>query len=430
LDGRAQVTITPESLSKTREGPPEKLRRKLEGDLDNIVLKAMRKEPLRRYSSVEQFSEDIRRHLEGLPVIARQDTFRYRAGKFITRNRASVIAAALIVMVLLAGMGTTLWQARVARAQRAKAERRFTDVRKLVNSFMFEFHDSIVDIPGTTKARELLVKRALEYLDSLAQEAGNDPSLQRELATAYDRVGDIQGLAGQANLGDTTGALESYHKALAIRQALIASDPTNTQALYDMANSYSNIAYMQGLAGDADGHLRGLQLALGFASKAAAQEPGQDKYLLLASLHFDTGQALQVIGDKKAALDSYFKALAALDPLPEPDVARRRASAAIYVEIGRALAATGDTSGAVDSFHKGLAFSEALLAADPANAQDRRILAASYHTFAQMLADAGDASGALETQRKGLAICKTMVATLTPVSGWRYHTRLLAACWK
>ncbi|MCI0621868.1 MAG: serine/threonine protein kinase, partial [Acidobacteria bacterium] len=95
------LRLTPESVSQTREGHPEKLRRHLAGDLDNIVLMALRKEPNRRYASVEQFSEDVRRHLAGLPVIARKDTLSYRATKFIKRNKASVIMTAFFAMVLV-----------------------------------------------------------------------------------------------------------------------------------------------------------------------------------------------------------------------------------------------------------------------------------------------------------------------------------------
>jgi serine/threonine protein kinase len=106
------------------DSPPSAIRnpKSLRGDLDNIVLMAMRKEPARRYSSVGQFSEDIRRHLEGLPVIARKDTVAYRASKFINRHRIGVAAAALVVLSLLGGIVATLVQVRTARRERAKAE--------------------------------------------------------------------------------------------------------------------------------------------------------------------------------------------------------------------------------------------------------------------------------------------------------------------
>ena len=117
--------------------------KRLNADLDNIVLMAMRKEPQRRYTSAEQFADDIRRHLNGLPVRARQDTFAYRAGKFIRRQKVAVAAAALVAITLLVGIVATTWQARVARAERARSERRFNEVRQLANSIVFEVHDRL-----------------------------------------------------------------------------------------------------------------------------------------------------------------------------------------------------------------------------------------------------------------------------------------------
>src|SRR4029450_14141280 len=89
--------------------------KQLRGDLDNILLMALRKDPSRRYSSVEQFSEDIRRHLEGLPVIARPDTLRDRTSKFISRNIAASVGGLLLALSLIAGIGATWYQAQVAK---------------------------------------------------------------------------------------------------------------------------------------------------------------------------------------------------------------------------------------------------------------------------------------------------------------------------
>ncbi len=93
-------------------GAPPKLARRLAGDLDNIALMALRKEPSRRYQSVEQFSEDIRRYLTGLPVVARRDTFSYRAGKFARRQKAAVTMLALLAALAIA---LALLVARIAR---------------------------------------------------------------------------------------------------------------------------------------------------------------------------------------------------------------------------------------------------------------------------------------------------------------------------
>ena len=171
----------------------DRLRRQLAGDLDNIVLKALSKEPQRRYASVDQFSEDVRRHLAGLPVMARKDTWGYRTTKFVRRNRAIVGAGVTTFVVLVAGVIATTWQARVARAERARAEQRFGDVRQLAHAFLFDFHDSIADLEGSTPARKLVVTKGLEYLDRLAGDAGDRVDLRREIAAAYVKVGDVQG---------------------------------------------------------------------------------------------------------------------------------------------------------------------------------------------------------------------------------------------
>src|SRR6266576_5660358 len=152
----------------------------LKGDIDNIVLMALRKEPDRRYQSVEQFSEDIHRHLGNRPVLARKDTVRYRAAKFIQRNKLAVAAALLLLASLVAGLIATTWQAHRATVEKARAEKRFNDVRHLAHSVLFDYHDAVKNLPGATPVRELLVKDALTYLDSLSGEAGGDLSCHCE----------------------------------------------------------------------------------------------------------------------------------------------------------------------------------------------------------------------------------------------------------
>jgi serine/threonine protein kinase len=188
-----------------------KRRRALAGDLDNIVLKALRKESDRRYASAEQMAEDIRRHLAGLTVTATPDSVTYRAGKFVRRHTLAMTATGLILVAIAGGVAATLREARIAAANQRRAEKRFDDVRRLANSLMFEIDDSIQDLPGATGARRLLIARSLEYLDSLSHESGGDLSLERELAAAYARLGDLQ--VYRNGVDETTGAIASYQKA-------------------------------------------------------------------------------------------------------------------------------------------------------------------------------------------------------------------------
>src|SRR5580693_2942809 len=253
------------------ESSTDRLSKRLSGDLDNIVLMALRKEPERRYASVDKFAEDLRRHLANLPVFARKDTAGYRISKFVARHKAGVAATAAAIIILIVGIVATLReaqiareQASIARSQRARAEARFNDVRKLANSLMFEVHDSIKDLPGSTAARKLLTDRAVEYLDSLSQEASGDVALQGELAAAYDRVGDLLGYNGAANLGDLSGALKSYEKALAIRESAVAN-AGKQQMREDLLNDYFHLSFVLNDSGDYVGALANVQKAIPLA---------------------------------------------------------------------------------------------------------------------------------------------------------------------
>ncbi|MGC4049768.1 MAG: serine/threonine-protein kinase [Paludibaculum sp.] len=181
--------------------------RRLAGDLDVIVTKAMQKQPERRYRSVVEFSEDIRRHLEGLPIAARRDTSFYRAVKFVRRHRVGVAAVSAVVLALAVGMGVSIYEARLA-------QRRFAQVRELANTFLFQFYDQVTPLAGSTAIRASILQTAQTYLDGLTRESGRDQGLILELAQSYQRLGDVQGRTGAANLGQVEQARRSYRTAI------------------------------------------------------------------------------------------------------------------------------------------------------------------------------------------------------------------------
>ena len=180
-------------------------------------MKTLRKEPERRYASARELAEDIRRHLEGRPVLARPDTAGYRLGKFVRVTGVASAAALVALVAVVGGLAGSLWQWRRAEAAHTEAERRFADVRRLAGSLLFEVHDAIEVLPGSTTARALIVKRGVEYLDSLAA-SSVDPALRAELAAGYLRLGDVQGRGGDASLGDAATARESYRKAVRLAE--------------------------------------------------------------------------------------------------------------------------------------------------------------------------------------------------------------------
>ncbi len=214
----------------------------LRGDLDNIIIKALKKEPERRYASVQEFSEDIRRHLVGLPVTAIADSTSYRVGKFVKRHRAGVFAGVLIFFTILSATAITGWQAFVAERERAKAERRFDDVRQLANTILFDHYERIKNLPGATEARAKLVSDAIIYLDKISSESGNNPDLQRELVGAYRKLGAIQGSTVEGgNLGQYVASRENYLKAVAIQENLAINNKATIDDQRTLGNLYLEV---------------------------------------------------------------------------------------------------------------------------------------------------------------------------------------------
>jgi tetratricopeptide (TPR) repeat protein/tRNA A-37 threonylcarbamoyl transferase component Bud32 len=385
----------------------------LRGDLDNIVLMALRKEPERRYQSVEQFSEDIRRHLEERPVLARKDTVSYRAAKFARRNKAGLAAAALVLFILVGGIVATSRQARIAMREKARAERRFNDVRKLANNVLFDYHDAIKALPGATKVRERLVKDALTYLDSLAGEAHGDPALQRELAAAYERVGDVRGGESSGSLGDVAGAVESYSKALGIREALVALNPHDPQARRDLASSHQKIGYRLLDTGEAGKGLEHLRKALTLYLDLTREQPASDDLQFeLAATRNELGLAMSQSGNLAGALEQYRAAMAICEKLaagnPRDQRYRRRLSTS-HERIADVLWLQDDVAGAIEANSKALASGEALIAEDPINTDYRRVLVLNYQHGGDYRKK-NDKRGALEYFRRAAALDEELLA--------------------
>lgn len=409
------VSLTHTSPQGVGVGEEPKLRKRLRGDLDTIVLMAMRKEPERRYASVEQFAEDVRRHLEGLPVRARADAFGYRAGKFIRRQKVALAAATLIALTLLFGIITTAWEARVARAERARAERRFNEVRQLANSFVFEVHDAVSNLPGSTAARSLIVQRGLRYLDSLAQDAGNDRGLQRELAAAYEKLGVVQYTPSVAHLGDLPGAMQSHRKAVALREALVAADPANLDYRRELMDSYWFMATLLGAEGDLPQELAILRQQLPLRERLAAADPTNfvDGYNHAGTYAY-IGKLLMDMGDARGALQNQQKALALREGLAATDPVSARSKRALtisYEYLGLVIDQTGDTKGALELQRRGLEMRQSLVAADSLNTDLRLMLIESHRYVGDMLVKMGDAGQALVHYRKQLALSEEMIAS-------------------
>jgi tetratricopeptide (TPR) repeat protein len=433
--------------------------RRLDTDLEAILLKALRKEPHERYLTAEQLGSDVQAYLHGKPVSARRGTLVYRSGKFARRNRLALAGAGLLTITLVAGLVGVLWQAKVANAERRKAEARSADLRELSKSLLSELDEAIKQLPGSTGAQKLLVTRVLEHLDRMAKDAQGDRQTQLDLIDAYTRLGNIQGNVYEQNLGDRTGGLAIMNKAIVLAQGLAASEPKDPEVLRALAIAEGSKGQILSHAGDVQGAVVSLRTAAetydrlvllpgvtptllfdagtthstlgdvvgqdtGLADVAAALSEYRKTFALdaravaldptfvrglrgLANAQMHIGNAELDI-DPAEALKDFQLALQRFDSLPDPE---RNSLAAIRLrgitvrKVASALAELGEYSQAIPKFEEAIRIHQHLADADPKDIRNpsdvKRALQGevSCYEYAANPALAGPSSNRLENLR-------------------------------
>ena len=429
-------------------------RRQLAGDLEKIAAKALAKEASRRYATVAELARDIRRHLQGRPVQARPTTWQYRMGKWLRRHRVAVPAGLAAALAIAGFAGATWWEAR-------SAERRFQQVRSLAGAVMFELHDAIQGLPGSTAARALLVQRAMQYLESLNREAGNRPDLQLDVALGYIRIGEVEGSLGESNLGRVPAAVINFEKGEAILARLLARSPADPVLLqyHNRATTLLVHAYSAGgrfpealamgrkNALGAEGYLRGrpddtaaIEDAIGSLSALADVHTVQQQYAeatplrerieqlsrRLAELRpesAETQRTLALAHKKLAALygvaaryaDALVRYRQAAD-IDEhrlqgsPDDPRAKLDLSFdYSDLGWVWGRMGRTEDALAAYRRVYALREAVARADPNDQRAAESLAAAGRRVGVALRRRGDLAGAERSLRHSVAGYEALV---------------------
>ena len=335
------------------------LYRQIAGDLDNVVLMALRKESARRYQSVEQLAADIKAHLEGRTVSARRDTFGYRASKFVRRNRAVVALAAMLAVAIITGTFLTIREGR-------RAQKRFNEVRALANSMMQEVDEEASQLPGSSTLRKLLAKNSMRYLDGLSSETGDDASLALELAAAYHRVG--------ANLftlesGSREMLLLAHSRGIAIQEYWWNKGVRNEEMRRSMVMGYAGLANLNPSQETSAASESYLQKALSLAKP----EDGRAYFVAhSARLHIfaDRGQLREALA---SGLEAHRVA-----------VQTGQWSSSLRIATG-----TADAYRMLGATHKGVEFARAALAAANAHEKEWRTSAPQQRMISVLLGDLG-----------------------------------------
>ncbi len=402
------------NLPRPSELAPADRKKLLAGDLDNIILLATRKDARDRYQSMRAFADDLRAWLGGRAVSATPATLSYRARTFVRRHRIETVAAGAVLLVVGAGTATTAWQAHVARVERDKAESRFREVRQFSRSLLFEVHDAISGLQGATPARNLLLSRAMQFLDGLAKDAGGDLALMIELGAGYRKLGQVQGSVLSSNIGDSAGAMASFRKAVALGEDVLRRDPRSVPGSIVLAGACDDLADVLLVLGDlsgADAAQRRhediiVQMERTSPDNADARASAVTSY---SNLGFYRGQR----GDWAGAKSLYARSIDLYNTLPatqQADERLIRSQAYALKRLGAIHVKDGELDQGERRYQAALALDEALLRRHPDNANYRFDSTFSLGDLAVIARNRGDRAKAESLWVRALAIRQDVLA--------------------
>jgi non-specific serine/threonine protein kinase/serine/threonine-protein kinase len=408
-----------DSRKTTKNQKPKTKSQKPKTDLQAILQTAMHADTMRRYSSADNFSEDIRRYLDGLPVSARRDSFGYRARKFLVRNRLGVGVLLFVFMVLVGGILLVGRQAKIAERERARAERRAENLRKLSSSFAVELHDAILNLPGSLQARQLLLTRAVEQLDALAAESEGNPQLQDELAQGYYNLSELPTI----NLADSE---RNIIKGMAIYENLLAAEPKNVNYRRQLAKGLALQSNNHKVRGDTSLALEYLQKSAAILESVVADEPATVEHKMqLREVEADTTTLLMMMGRARESLEVSRKAQTLGAELAQSGKIAddfERMLAALHFDECKSLTYLGDYQNSLELLEADLRLVEEQSAAHPNDTRFRYALWAYYRNLALTLEQSGSKKTAFESLQKSLELIENLWKVAADDAGYQRNT--------
>ncbi|MFG0330752.1 MAG: protein kinase [Phycisphaerales bacterium] len=410
--------------------PPRSVNPAVDADLNTIVLKCLAKEPTRRYQSAGELADDLRRWRSEMPILARRDTIWYRTTKLARRRPGAVLGGSGVIVALLVGVALVGWQWGLRVQER---NRRFDDVRRLANSLVIDLHDAAGRTSGPTVVRELMVQRALEYLRALSIEGDDNPALQRELAVAYLKIGDVQGRPNAPNLGDTTGALQSYRAAQEILEQLLTRIPDDPETLHSMSESHAAIGDVFAWQGRLNDGVSELRTALEFLVRRTEVEPGAAAgHRALAVGHIRLADLLgnphfPNVGEIETAMDHYGEAMDLVaQMLAEDEEGQwpRRYTGLLHERLATMHERAGETALAREASERSLQFRAGLVEDDPANATYMRDLGIAHEKIGDLHRREGNSREAAASYERASTIFDQLV-TADPANANAIRTAAL-----
>lgn len=375
--------------------------RSLRGDLDHIVLKALRKAPRERYATVSEFQADIQRYLNGFPVEAARGSALYKFRKFVRRRRLLVTLGT--VMLTLAAF--FVW--RIWRAEQIE-EIRVNQLSQFAHAMIFDVHDAIQELPGATTARKILIERTLENLKSLEATSAQSRDLKLELARAYTKIGTLQaGASGSSEEDYAAGIVNLEHARSLLKTILARSSNPDDEVALALVDADLEAAGVRGRRGETS-EWKVLRAESNTMLTAMAARHPEDYSLRLRAM---TSIANTLTGEHNpaAAVEAYRQLLVAANNAPTT-IDTRLLQARTRRDMAEELQALGDMRAALDQHRAALAILQGLLADSPANTRFRLETSWAYTETGWVEHEFHDEHAALEDFDRAMELLRAMVA--------------------
>ncbi|MHC5110292.1 MAG: protein kinase domain-containing protein [Planctomycetota bacterium] len=414
---------TAEVLKNIVQTPARGASQHLCDELETIVLKALSKDPQRRYQTAGDLARDLRTYLDGAPIEAKRDSKWYVMRKTLQRHRMGfTVAASFVILVTAAAIslgvmyrlqGRLLSELQIQRDKATVADaissQRFDQLRSLANDFIHEMDIKLRNLVGATPAREFVVSRGVQYLDSLAEACDDDNLLQEELGNSYFAIGNILGDPQRPNLGRDEEALTNYLKGLKFIEAVSEARPDDVAAALNLHVSHRRIAQVLNSlrrTEEAQPHFERARRIIEDLSKKHPDHPEIGHYL--ATTYESIGDQLRNEGKLDEA-ESYFRRAMEADTTLAASNAPTSSGAVHHYKIGQVSESQGKFEDARDSYAKYVGVMEQVVASDPSNAVNTTDLAWGYERLAFVHHQLGQFGDSLHYASQGLKKHKRMI---------------------
>jgi tetratricopeptide (TPR) repeat protein/predicted Ser/Thr protein kinase len=461
----------PQALRIILEHPPCKpstILRSLRGDLETIALKALEKDPERRYQHTTTLAEDLQRFLAHQPILARRTPPTQRMWRWCRRNPALAAVTGLAVAVFLLGFAGITWQWQVSRQNADLAEKNFQKARDAVDQMLTEVGEqSLENVPHMTPVRKALLEKALSFYLDLAGQRSDDPDLRLEIGRAWQRVADITRILGDLDrsraahgqavavldelssqfpnvpeyrrnlagalfslgvllkneIEDKAEALKAYRRAIDLRATLVAEFPNVPAYRRELAHNYTDLGLVLGDLDHHDESVAELRQGLALRQQLADEFPAAPVYREdLAHAHHWLGSVLMKTNKLQEA-EEHFRACMTIREaaLAEPAApAELRADLAhIQMYLGQVLMKMGRAEEAAEEFFRGVANGERMIEGFPNIPEYRKHLAVNLGYLSEALVSLGRLKPAEQAIQNSIIQTQYLVSNFPDSSVYR-----------